>query len=503
MSLFENSILLGIIVKQSIKGTIYIYLGVLLGFITTAILFPNIYKPAQVGLLKIIVAYATLIAQFGTLGINGVTIILFPIFRSNDKKHHGFLPFALAIGLIGFLISAILLLIFKPLLVQMSLEKSTLLVEYINYLIVLVFFQLFFSILDIYYSALMNSVHGTFLREIFQRILIIAMIGLYYFNLLTFHQFVLTYIAAISVPTIYILYTLIREGHFTLKLDLKFLNRSLLKSIGAVALFSVLNGFSVIMIQNVDLIMVNKMLGLDAAGIYSIVFFFGIVVSLPARSIYKITNVAAAEAWKTDDRKTLRDIYEKSCLTLFVIGCYLFLGVWLNIDNILQILRPEYVAGKWVIFFIGLGCLMDMATGANSSVMGTSKYYKIQSYLLLVLVVILVLLNLVLIPIWGLTGAAVSSAAALGILNLLRYLFLYYKFDLQPYSLRFLYIIVFGAIAYFLARWIPVKFHYIIDILIRSTVFSILFMLPVYFFKISVDLNKAADNVLKKLKVIS
>jgi len=143
-----------------------------------------------------------------------------------------------------------------------------------------------------------------------------------------------------------------------------------------------------------------------------------------------------------------------------------------------------------------------MATGANSSLMGTSKYYKVQSYLLLVLVAILVGLNLLLIPVWGLTGAAVSSAAALGILNLLRYLFLYYKFDLQPYNLRFLYVIAFGAIAYSLARWIPVKFHFILDILIRSTVFSILFMLPVYFFRISVDLNKAADNVLRTLKII-
>ena len=502
MSLFENYILLGIIVKQSVKGTIYVYLGVLLGFVTTAILFPRIYSPAEVGLLKIIVAYSTLIAQFGTLGINGATIRLFPFFRTEDKKHHGFLPFALTIGMAGFLISAILLLIFKPLLIEMSLEKSTLLVEYVNYLIVLVFFQLFFSILDIYYSALMNSVHGTWLREVFQRIVIILMIGLYYFDLLSFHQFVVTYIAAISFPTIYILFTLIKEGHFTLQFDFAFLDKRLLRSIGAVSLFSILNGFSVIMIQNVDLLMVNKMLGLDAAGIYAICFFFGVVVSLPARSIYKIANVTAAEAWKKDDRKTLRDIYEKSCLTLFIIGSFLFLGVWLNIDNIMEILRPEYLSGKWVIFFIGLGCLLDMATGANSSLMGTSKYYKVQSYLLLVLVVVLVALNLVLIPLYGLTGAAISSAAALGILNLLRFLFLWFKYDLQPYNLRFIYVILIGIVSFVIAYAIPAKFHYIIDILIRSTVFSLLFLLPVYFFRISTDLNNAADNVLKKLKII-
>lgn len=502
MSLFEISILLGIIVKQSVKGTIYVYLGVLLGFITTAILFPRIYSTTEVGLLKIIVAYSTLIAQFGTLGINGATIRLFPFFKTEDKKHHGFLPFALTIGLIGFLISAILLLIFKPLLVEMSLEKSTLLVEYVNYLIVLVFFQLFFSILDIYYSALMNSVHGTWLREVFQRLLIIITIGLYYFNLLTFHQFVVAYIAAMAVPTFYILITLIREGQFNLKFDLAFLDKNLIRSIGAVSLFSILNGFSVIMIQNVDLLMVNKMMGLDAAGVYAICFFFGIVVSLPARSIYKIANVAAAEAWKNNDRKTLKDIYEKSCLTLFVIGTYLFLGVWINIDNIMQIIGEQYITGKWVIFFIGLGCLMDMATGANSSLMGTSKYYKVQSYLLLVLVVVLVGLNLVLIPRYGLTGAAISSAAALGLLNLLRFLFLFFKYDLQPYNLRFIAVILIGAVAYLVAFSLPLKLYFVVDLLIRSTIFSLLFLLPVYFFRISGDLNKYADDILVKFKII-
>lgn len=493
---------MGIIVKQSVKGTIYTYLGVLLGFITTAVLFPRIYSTEEVGLLKIIVAYSTLIAQFGTLGINGATIRLFPFFRTEDKKNHGFLPLALLVGMAGFILSVIIMLTGKPLLIEMSLEKSNLLIEYINYLIILVFFQLFFSILDIYYSALMNSVHGTWLREVFQRILIILMIFLYYFDLLTFHQFVLTYLAAMSVPTVYILITLIREGHFTLHVDFAFLNKELLRSIAAVSLFSILNGISVMMIQNVDLIMVNKMLGLDAAGIYAICFFFGVVVSLPARSIYKIANVTAAEAWKNNDKKTLKDIYEKSCLTLFIIGMFLFLGIWLNIDNIMQILRPEYLPGKWVIFFIGLGCLMDMATGANSSLIGTSVYYKMQSYLLLILVVVLIGLNLLLIPLLGLTGAAVSSAASLALLNLLRYLFLYVKYRLQPYNIRFVYVILIGISAYFIAGAIPAKWHFSIDLLTRSTVFSLLFLLPVYFFNLSADLNKAADNVLKKIRII-
>jgi O-antigen/teichoic acid export membrane protein len=120
----------------------------------------------------------------------------------------------------------------------------------------------------------------------------------------------------------------------------------------------------------------------------------------------------------------------------------------------------------------------------------------------LALVAMLVTLNLLLIPRYGLTGAAIGSAASLGILNLLRYLFLYFKFGLQPYNVRFVYILLIGAFAYFPAFALPLHVHYILDLLIRSTIFSILFLLPIYFFRISSDLNLAADNYLRKLRII-
>lgn len=439
--------------------------------------------------------------MFGTLGINGATIRLFPFFRNEAMKHYGFLAMTLLVGLVGFVLTTGLLLIFKPLIIEMNSDKSALFIRYFNYLIVLVFFQIFFSILDTYYSALLNSVHGTFLREVFQRVLIILFIGLFFFDLITFHQFVLFYILSLSLPTVYIMATLIHERQFSLQTNFGFLDRQMLISIISMSVFSILNGFSMIIIQNVDVIMVNTMVGLDAAGVYSICFFFGVVVCLPARSIYKIANIVSAGAWKKNDLKTIRDIYEKSCLTLFIIGLLLFLGIWVNIENIFHILGSEYIPGRWVIFFIGLGSLIDMATGANSSVFGTSKYYKVQTALLIMLVLFLVISNLILIPKLGVVGAAIGSAGSLILLNILRYLFLYFKFKLQPYNIRFIYVILIGAAAYLAASQIPVFSNYIIDILIRSTFVTLIFCLPIYVFKISEDINTKSDEILRLLKL--
>lgn len=492
---------MGIIVKQSVKGTIYLYIGLILGFLITGIMFPRIYTTEQVGLLKIIVAYSSLIAIFGTLGINGVTIRLFPFFRNEEKKHNGFLAMTLLVGLVGFILTTALLLLFKPMLTEMNSDKSALFIRYFNYLFILIFAQIFFSILDNYYSALLNSVHGTYLREVFQRVLIILFIGMYFFDLITFHQFVLLYILALSIPTVYITVTLIREKQFSLYTNFGFLDRPMIISIISMSFFSILNGFSLVIIQNVDVIMVNSMIGLDSAGVYSICFIFGVVVSLPARSIYKIANIVSAEAWKVSDLKTINDIYEKSCLTLFIIGLLFFLGVWVNIENIYHILGPDYLPGKWVIFFIGLGSLVDMATGANSSVFGSSKYYKVQTVLLLLLVILIIISNLILIPKLGIVGAAIGSSGSLILLNIMRYLFLYFKFKFQPYNIRFIYVILIGAASYYIASKIPVFSNYIFDILIRSTSMTIMFCLPIYLLRISEDINNKSDEILRLLKL--
>jgi O-antigen/teichoic acid export membrane protein len=492
---------LGIIVNQSVKGAIYTYIGVILGFVIQGVLFPRIYSTEQIGLTKIIVSYAAVVAQFATLGFNGITIRLFPFFKDPKSNHHGFLSLALLTGLVGFLIALSLFLLFKTWFVNYTAQNASLLVEYLYYLIALIFFQIFFTLLDGYYTALLNSIHGTFLREVFQRILIMIGIGLFYFDLIDFHLFIIVYIASMALPTLFIVFTLLKRGQFSLSTDFAFLQKPLLTSMGLMAIFSIVNGFSTNIILTVDTIMVTGMIGLSAVGIYGSCMIFGMMVSLPSRSILKITNIVSARAWKENDLGAIRNIYEKSCLTLFVIGLLMFLGLWVNIDNIFEILGPNFISGRWVIFFIGLGSLIDMTSGANSSILGSSPYYKVQTFFLIALVILLILTNLLLIPKFGITGAAIGGAVSLSVLNLFRFLYLWYKFNLQPFNLKFILVGVIGISAYFISTILPVLSSFIIDIFVRSSILTVLFCLPIYLLKISPDINEKADEILRVMKL--
>ena len=173
---------MGIIRKQSIYGTLYSYIGVILGFVVTAILFPRILSTEQVGLLKVLVAYSVLFAQFAGLGFNAVTVKLFPYFRDEKNKHHGFLGLTLLVSIAGFIIAALAFLLMRTYLIEQSEGKSELFNDYFYYVIPLIFFTLLFNVFDTYYRVLYNATKGIFVKEVVQRVGLLVVILIFYFG---------------------------------------------------------------------------------------------------------------------------------------------------------------------------------------------------------------------------------------------------------------------------------------------------------------------------------
>ena len=119
----------------------------------------------------------------------------------------------------------------------------------------------------------------------------------------------------------------------------------------------------------------------------------------------------------------INDIYRRSCINQFIIGAFLFGGIWINIGNILEILGPEYAGAKWVIFFIGLAYLFDMATGANGQIISFSPHYRIALYFILALIVLVVITMYLFIPVYGITGGALAIAVSIFSNKIMRFVF--------------------------------------------------------------------------------
>jgi len=491
---------LGEIQKQSIQGTIYTYIGVAIGFITTGILFPRFLETDEIGLLSLLVAYSMILSQLASLGFVSTTTRFFTYFRNQQKHHNGFLFIAMSVAFTGLILVLILFFIIKPYLIERSLEKSHLFVVYINWIIPLLIATLFFAILDHYYKVLYNAVIGIFLKELVQRILILTSFLLFYFKILTFHQFVVAYVASISFPTIIIIIVLIWNSNFNLKPQLKFLTRDLIKNLFWMSLFGIIASATGVITLNIDRIMIDNYMGLSPTGIYTTAFFFGTLVILPARALAKISSAFIADAWKDNDLEELNTIYFKSAINQFIFGLLILLGLWANINNIFIILPEEFLAGKYVILFIGLAYLLDMLIGVNANIIANSVYYRWHAVFIILMVILIVIFNIIFIPRYGIVGAALAAVLSKLAVNTLRVIFLYIKYKMMPYNYKFIIVLVIGIIAYLLGWLIPPFNNFIVDILVRSTVITIVFGGLILITRVSVDINSRFEKVIQTIK---
>jgi len=489
---------LGLIKKQSISGSIYSYIGVGLGFIISGLLFPRLLKTDEIGLLRLLVSYSTLLAQFSALGFNSVIVKLFPDFRNNAQKHHGFLGIALLIGIAGFIITTAVFLGLHSYIIEQASQKSKLLVSYFYYIIPIFFFTLLFGIFDTYYRALYNAVIGIIYKEVVQRLFIILFIILYFFKIINFHTLVIFYTIAIISPAILLLFSLIKEKVFFIKPDFSFIDKNLARQMVSVAFFGIIVSYSGVLTMNIDLIMIDHYLGLSNAGIYAITFFFGSLILVPLRTMSKISSVIIADAWHINNRKTIMDIYKKSTLSLSVIGVLLFTGIWGNIDNIFKIIGSEYESGKYVILFIALANLTDVFLGVSPQIIVNSPNYRWLSYLLFFFTLMVIISNYIFIPKYGIVGAAFASLISKALFNLTKFLFLFFKYRFQPFTAKHIILLLISLTTWYLSNFIPQNSYFIIDIFIRSSFIVLFFTTGIYIFKISDDINLIIEKTYKR-----
>jgi O-antigen/teichoic acid export membrane protein len=479
----------GIIAKQTVKGSIYTYAGVFLGFIGTGILMPKFFTTEQVGLTTVLISVTLLFSQFATLGFASVNTRIFPYFRNNENGHNGLLLLGILVTLTGFIVSIILLYVFKKPILTGKSGESDMITAYTGYFIPLVFFTVYFLFFDSYSKSLFDSVIGTFLRDFLVKLLNLGLIILYVIDYINFNSFVLGYVTIYILPTIIIVIILIQRK----QLKIAGMNPALIqahkKEIVKVSFYGIMAGFSGIAVVNIDTIVTNMYLGLSLSGIYGIVYFIATLVTISSKSLRKISSIVIAEAWKKEDISTIQTIYSKSTINQLIIGVLIFGGIYINLNNLFYVI-PEYVSGKNALILLLIGFMIEMFSGVSGIIISGSKYYKYFSIQSFISIITLVLFCMVLIPIYGIIGTAIAVSLNYFIFAVIRFVFLYKRFELQPYGMKHILIIIFGAGALFIDYLIPSMSRFEIDFLVRSSIFTCLFLIPTIIFKTSPEINE-------------
>ncbi len=496
---------MGIIQRQTLQSSAFSYLGIVVGFVSQAVLAPNLLTKDQVGLIGLLPPLALLLAQFANLGINNAGGRFFPYFRDASRQHNGYLLLAFGITAIGLLACAVGLVLYRPVAVAENSAKSALFVDYYYWLLPLTVVLISFYILDNYAKLLFATVYGTFLVNVVLRLGVLLALGLYGLKIIDFQGFMLVWLAAYALPTVLMGVYVWRKHGLWLRPEFLHVPPALRFDMVRYAGLTIVSGLSSQLIWTIDKAMLNSSAGLGDTGIYSTAAYFASVIALPATALYKVAGIVVAEAWKNNDLPAIAGIYQKSCLNQLLIGALVFVGIVANLPNVFRFLPGGYEAGSIVILWLGIGKLIDMATGVNGLVLNTSRYYVWDSLFLLLTAALTVALNLWLIPNYGIMGAAIGAAIATTAYNLARTVFVWAKFGLQPFSWRNGAVVLLMLAVWVLAVWpgypapnAPV-WHILTDVAGRSLGITAVFGGAVYALRLSPDAVQMANQLLRRL----
>lgn len=491
---------MGIVGRQAIKGSIYIYIGVFLGFLSSGVLMPRILTSEGIGLVKLLTSYSILFGQLASLGFVPATTKIFPKFRDKKNGHNGFFLISLFTGAFGFLIMLLAFFLLKDTILNKTLTSEIEFTKYINYVLIIGGFTSIFLIIDAYARALFFTSTGLFIKDFIQKFLFLLVIIGYGLDLYSFDSFITLFVAINCLPSVLIIFFLIKKKEIHFTINLKFYDKDILKELLKVSTFGIISSFSGILVLNIDSIMLSTFLGMDKAGIYSTVFYFALVISIPYRSMERASAAVISELWNNNNIKDIFIIYKKSCLNQAIIGLFLFIIIWGNEHNIFMFLPKEFYEGRYVILVLGIGNIINMISGVNNSVIGTSNYYSFQTYLQILLVFLLVFTNYIFIPLWGMVGAAIASLISMFILNFLKFLFILLKFKMQPFDKSFIVLFILVSVIVLINHILPKFANLFIDGIYRSIILSVLFIISIYKIKISEDINSVINKLLNQIK---
>ena len=498
---------MGIIKRQTIQSSIYTYAGVAVGFLTQGIFFPNLFSKAQVGLLSLLISLALVLSQLSNLGTNGAGGRYFPYFRNADRQHNGYLLLTSLTTLAGFGLCVLGLWLARPWIIESNQAQSPLFVDHYYLLIPLTLFTVYFTVFDNYARLLYDPVTGTLLQQFVQRVLILLAGLIYWLGWVTFPQFLGLWLLAFFLQTTLMIVSVARDEALFLGRQYLNLSPELRRDLTRYAALTLTTALSSQIILTIDKVMINntKELGLAATGVYSIAANFATVIAVPATALYKVSGTLIAESWKSNDLKNIATIYQKSCLNQLIAGCLVFVGVAANLPNVFRFLPAGYEAGYYVILWLGLGKLIDMATGVNGIILNTSRYYLYDSLFFVGLTFFTIGVNNYLIPRFGINGAAVGGALATLLYNLARTLFVGFAFRMQPFTWRNITVVVLGGVIWWISVQTPYptaadpKWRFILDIAWRSALITGLFGGLVVGLKLSSEVNQTVESLRKRL----
>jgi O-antigen/teichoic acid export membrane protein len=180
--------------------------------------------------------------------------------------------------------------------------------------------------------------------------------------------------------------------------------------------------FFQVALQRIDIVLVAALRSPREAAIYTAATRFVVLGQLGVQAIQQVLQPRLSELIAHDDRVTTRRVFRTATAWVMALSWPVYLVAATAAPLYLRLFGPEYeAAGQRVVVVLAVAMLLATAAGSVDVLLlmaGRSALSLINSGVALA---VNVAMNLLLIPLWGIEGAAVSWAVAIAVRNALSF----------------------------------------------------------------------------------
>jgi O-antigen/teichoic acid export membrane protein len=486
----------GIVVRQSLKAGLGSYIGVGIGVINQMFVSTKFLTVEELALSRLLFENSLLFAAFAHLGTPFIVDKFFSLFKGDDEQHRGILAFLLVMPFIGVLLFAAAYLFFTPEIKAYFAEQSPMILKYHFLVVPLTAFWIYITVLESYCRNNARIAVPSFIREVYLRIANMLLVLIYGLGWISFDVMWGLMIATYAFAVILLLVYIKKLGKLYLRWpDRNFLNGALLKQMVGYGSFTILGGIGVNLVLFIDKSMLAGEEGLVSTGIFIIAASIASIIEIPRKAIAQISIPLLAGALVREDYSHIRVMNQKSALNQLIAGGFFFLLIWASIDDIFYLIPKgeTYSQGKYVVLFLAIVKVFDIATGLNSEIIMYSKYFRWSTLFIITTAILGVTFNLWLIPLYGFIGAALATVFTTLVYSVSRMTFVWMKFDVMPFTMGSLKVALILGILYGLTLLVPdydkTMLSSMIALLLRSGCITILFVLAIVRLRVSEEIN--------------
>jgi len=470
------------------KGTGIILIGTLIGTILAAI-FPIViaryYTPTEFGIYALAMTVFLFLTQISYLGLDDGcprNIALYRGRKDSDKVGHVIISTFEFIMISGFIASVILFLSADW--ISLTIFKTVELARPLRLMSFAVPFWLLIGTIVSIYRGFDRSKESVYFNSLLlQGGKIFFALPVIIFGLSFDYIF---YAITINIIVVFLVAAIYYQRRKPQKLNLKKSKSPIKKELLFFSLPLVFSGMSWFLLQATDKFMIGFSMTEYNVGLYNSACTVSMYLNIFLVSVMFIYQPVGTKLFGAGKNLELKKLYQTITKWIFLAASPLIMLVFLQPNFVISFLFGKQYLGSVVplsILFLTYAIRICLGPAGGSVIMlGKTKQLM---YIVAGIAFMNIALNYFLIPIYGITGAAIATGASIITLSILEVGYLYKISNIQPMKKLYLKImsvfLFLMAIMYLVFQYVPIQFSMFTRILLIILSYLLFFILLIVF----------------------